>query len=195
MPITSVEKDLDALTMTVTADFPVPVSRLWDAYADPRQLEKFWGPEGWPATFTRHDMAPGGRSEYYMTGPDGERADAGRTYRAPTRPWRKPDLDQPWHGESTSRARQPGYAVGLLHRAGDYHHADADADPQGHHVGVVGMVGQRGHATAHVELPPVRICGLRERRGGRGHGERDERAAHAPGVGTTGLHHDGTPNA
>ena len=44
MPITSVEKDLDALTMTVTADFPVPVSRLWDVYADPRQLERFWGP-------------------------------------------------------------------------------------------------------------------------------------------------------
>ncbi|WP_127571804.1 SRPBCC family protein [Georgenia faecalis] len=74
MPITSVEKDLDALTMTVVAEFPVPARRLWDAYADPRQLEKFWGPEGWPATFTRHDMAPGGRSAYYMSGPDGERA-------------------------------------------------------------------------------------------------------------------------
>ena len=74
MPITSVEKDLDALTMTIVADFPVPVSRLWDAYADPRLLEKFWGPVEWPATFTRHDMAPGGRSDYYMTGPDGERA-------------------------------------------------------------------------------------------------------------------------
>lgn len=66
------------------------------------------------------------RPELFAARPDGERADAGRTYRAPTRPWRKPDLDQPWHGESTSRARQPGYAVGLLHRAGDYHHADAD---------------------------------------------------------------------
>jgi uncharacterized protein YndB with AHSA1/START domain len=74
MPITSVEKDLDALTMTVVADFPVPVRRLWDAYADPRQLEKFWGPVEWPATFTRHDMAVGGRSNYYMSGPDGERS-------------------------------------------------------------------------------------------------------------------------
>ena len=72
MPITSVERDLDAATLTVVADFPVPVRRLWDAYADPRQLEKFWGPEGWPATFTRHDMAVGGRSAYAMTGPDGE---------------------------------------------------------------------------------------------------------------------------
>jgi len=74
MPLASVEKDLDALTMTITADFPVPVRRLWDAYADPRQLERFWGPPGWPATFTRHDMFPGGYSQYYMTGPDGERS-------------------------------------------------------------------------------------------------------------------------
>ncbi|HQD21120.1 MAG TPA: SRPBCC family protein, partial [Arachnia sp.] len=48
--------------------------RLWDAYADPRQIERFWGPPGWPATFTRHDVAVGGRSNYAMTGPDGERS-------------------------------------------------------------------------------------------------------------------------
>ena len=71
MPITSLTSDTDALTLTVIGDYPVPVERLWDAYADPRQLEKFWGPETWPATFTRHDMKPGGRSEYHMSGPDG----------------------------------------------------------------------------------------------------------------------------
>lgn len=74
MPVTSVSKDADALTMTVVADFTVPVERLWDAYADPRQIEKFWGPVEWPATFVRHDFVPGGRSDYYMTGPDGERS-------------------------------------------------------------------------------------------------------------------------
>jgi uncharacterized protein YndB with AHSA1/START domain len=74
MPITSVTKDPEALTMTVVADFAVPLRRLWDAYADPRQIEKFWGPVEWPATFTRHDMAVGGRSDYVMTGPDGERS-------------------------------------------------------------------------------------------------------------------------
>ncbi|HMR48423.1 MAG TPA: SRPBCC family protein [Arachnia sp.] len=72
MPITSVTQDPEALTLTVVADFPVPVRRLWDAYADPRQLERFWGPPGWPATFTRHDVAVGGRSNYAMTGPDGD---------------------------------------------------------------------------------------------------------------------------
>ncbi|WP_105565596.1 SRPBCC family protein [Microbacterium halophytorum] len=72
MPVTNVEKDLDALTMTIVADFAVPVERLWNAYADPRQIEKFWGPPEYPATFTRHDVAVGGESHYVMTGPDGD---------------------------------------------------------------------------------------------------------------------------
>jgi uncharacterized protein YndB with AHSA1/START domain len=71
MPITQVSSNAQDLTLTVVADYPVPVERLWDAYADPRQLERFWGPEQWPATFTRHDMAVGGESHYYMSGPDG----------------------------------------------------------------------------------------------------------------------------
>jgi len=60
VPITDVISDAQALTITVIADYPVPVERLCDAYADPRQLERFWGPAEWPATFTRHDMAVGG---------------------------------------------------------------------------------------------------------------------------------------
>jgi uncharacterized protein YndB with AHSA1/START domain len=72
MPLTSVSKDVEALTMTVVAEFPATLQRLWEAYVDPRQLERFWGPPGWPATFTRHDAAPGGRSTYSMKGPDGD---------------------------------------------------------------------------------------------------------------------------
>lgn len=74
MPITSITSDPEALTLTLIGDYPVPVERLWEAWSDPRQLERFWGPPGWPATFTRHDMAVGGRAEYHMTGPDGERS-------------------------------------------------------------------------------------------------------------------------
>lgn len=74
MPITSVTSDPAALSLTVVGDYPVPVERLWDAFADPRQLERFWGPPTWPATFVRHDLTVGGRSEYFMTGPDGEQA-------------------------------------------------------------------------------------------------------------------------
>jgi uncharacterized protein YndB with AHSA1/START domain len=72
MPLTSVTKDAAALTLTVVGDYPVRQQRLWDAFADPRQLERFWGPPAWPATFTRHDMKVGGRAEYFLTGPKGE---------------------------------------------------------------------------------------------------------------------------
>ena len=73
MPVTAVTTDTDALTIEVVADFTVPVRRLWDAYLDPRQLERFWGPPEYPATFVRHDGFVGGISTYYMTSPEGER--------------------------------------------------------------------------------------------------------------------------
>lgn len=72
MPIVSVTSDLPTLTLTAVGEYPVTVERLWAAWSDPRQLERFWGPPTWPATFTRHDMRVGGRSEYAMTGPKGE---------------------------------------------------------------------------------------------------------------------------
>jgi uncharacterized protein YndB with AHSA1/START domain len=74
MPVIEIRKDPAALTTTVVAQFAAPVARVWDAYADARQLEQFWGPPEWPATFVRHEFAVGGRSEYYMTGPNGERS-------------------------------------------------------------------------------------------------------------------------
>ena len=73
MPLTSVTKDATKLTLTVVGDYPVPQQRLWDAFADPRQLERFWGPPFAPATFTRHDMKVGGRAEYFLTLPDGKK--------------------------------------------------------------------------------------------------------------------------
>lgn len=72
MPVTAVTSDPATLTLTAIGEYPVPVERLWRAWADPRQLERFWGPPQWPATFTRHDMVTGGRSAYLMTGPNGE---------------------------------------------------------------------------------------------------------------------------
>ena len=73
MPLTSVTKDAETLTLTVVGDFPVPQQRLWEAFADPRQLERFWGPPFAPSTFTHHDMRVGGRAEYFLTLPEGER--------------------------------------------------------------------------------------------------------------------------
>jgi uncharacterized protein YndB with AHSA1/START domain len=70
--VTGVEKDPQALTMVVTAEFDASVERIWQLWADPRQLERWWGPPTYPATFTRHDLTPGSRVEYHMTGPSGD---------------------------------------------------------------------------------------------------------------------------
>jgi uncharacterized protein YndB with AHSA1/START domain len=72
MPVTSVESDAEALTMTLIADFPVGPERLWAVFTDPRQLERFWGPPGWPATFASFAFEPGGRARYSMASPTGE---------------------------------------------------------------------------------------------------------------------------
>ncbi len=72
MPVTDVTTDPQSLTMALTAEFPVPVERLWLAFTDPSQLERFWGPPGWPATFTEFDLAVGGMARYHMTSPTGQ---------------------------------------------------------------------------------------------------------------------------
>ena len=72
MTVTAVRKDPNALTMTTTAEFDASPERVWQLWADPRQLERWWGPPTYPATFTRHDLAPGSRVEYHMTGPEGD---------------------------------------------------------------------------------------------------------------------------
>ena len=72
MTVTAVRKDPAALTMTVDAEFQAPAERIWQLWADPRQLERWWGPPTYPATFTKHDLAPGSRVEYHMTGPEGD---------------------------------------------------------------------------------------------------------------------------
>lgn len=71
MPVTSITSHPETLSLRIEAEYPVPVERLWEAYVDPRQFERFWGPVGYPATFARHDVAPGGESRYFMTSPDG----------------------------------------------------------------------------------------------------------------------------
>ena len=70
MTVTAITKDPAALTMTLTAEFSAPPERVWQLWADPRQLERWWGPPTYPATVTAHDLRVGGRVEYHMTGPE-----------------------------------------------------------------------------------------------------------------------------
>jgi len=74
LSITSIDTDPDRLTVTLIADFAASVERVWELWADPRKLERWWGPPDYPATFEKHDLVPGGEVTYFMTGPDGGRS-------------------------------------------------------------------------------------------------------------------------
>ena len=73
MTVISVDTDHDNLTVTLTSDFDAPVERVWELWADPRKLERWWGPPSYPATFESHNLVAGGEVTYFMTGPEGER--------------------------------------------------------------------------------------------------------------------------
>jgi uncharacterized protein YndB with AHSA1/START domain len=50
MTVTSVRKDPQTLTLTLEAEFEALPERVWQLWADPRQLERWWG----PADVSRH---------------------------------------------------------------------------------------------------------------------------------------------
>ncbi|MDH6243844.1 SRPBCC domain-containing protein [Mycobacterium sp. OTB74] len=107
MTVVSSDIDAQALTLTFVTEFSAPPERVWQVWEDPRQLERWWGPPTWPATFTRHELTPGGESRYHMTGPEGEKAPGWwRTVETQpphrlvvedgfSRPDGEPDLDMP----------------------------------------------------------------------------------------------------
>ncbi|GAA4431213.1 SRPBCC domain-containing protein [Georgenia halophila] len=74
MPVVDCVKNTEDLSLTIVAELAAPVERVWRIWSDPRQLERWWGPPTWPATFQHYDFRPGGRARYYMTGPEGQRA-------------------------------------------------------------------------------------------------------------------------
>jgi uncharacterized protein YndB with AHSA1/START domain len=73
MSVISSTKNLEALSFTLIAEFDAGVERVWQVWEDPRQLERWWGPPNYPATFDRFDFQPGGKADYYMTTPEGEK--------------------------------------------------------------------------------------------------------------------------
>ena len=72
MTVTDVRKDLTALTMRVASEWDALIARVWQLWADPRKLERWWGPPTYPATVVEHDLRPGGKVSYFMTSPEGE---------------------------------------------------------------------------------------------------------------------------
>ena len=90
MTVTNVHKDSEAMTMTITAEFEAPIGPVWQMWENPRQLERWWGPPTYPATVITHDLTPGGKVDYLMTGPEGDQ---------PRGWWRVIEVDAPYHLE------------------------------------------------------------------------------------------------
>lgn len=72
MTVTDVRKDPSTCSMEVISEFDAPIDAVWQMWADPRRLERWWGPPTYPATFVDHDLTPGGSVTYFMTGPEGD---------------------------------------------------------------------------------------------------------------------------
>ena len=100
MSIVSVEQDFDGLALILVAEFEAPIERVWELWADPRQLERWWGPPTHPATVEKHDLAAGGEVTYVMIGPGGEQS----------RGW--------WRVTSVAPPRSLEFTDGFAHRDG-----------------------------------------------------------------------------
>src|SRR4051812_9458556 len=55
----------------ITRLYDAPVKMVWEAWVDPKQVAKWWGPRGFTITTKHKDVKPGGKWVYTMHGPDG----------------------------------------------------------------------------------------------------------------------------
>lgn len=55
----------------ITRIYDAPVKMVWDAWTDPKQVAKWWGPRGFTITTHSKDLRVGGHWAYTMHGPDG----------------------------------------------------------------------------------------------------------------------------
>lgn len=57
--------------MVLTRSFAAPRGLVWQAWIDPAQLARWWGPDGFSITTHEHALGPGGVWRLTMHGPDG----------------------------------------------------------------------------------------------------------------------------
>ena len=163
MSITGIEKDPVARTMTVNASFDATIQRVWQLWADPRQLERWWGPPSYPATVTEHDLVPDGRVRYFMTGPEGDRHGGYWRVREVVAPHRLTFVDGFEDDEGAPNPDMPQSDVEVVLARAD---RGRDGNGRHHHVRVGGGDGapaRDGHGGGHARghgpdrRPPRRV--------------------------------------
>lgn len=71
---TEILRDLSNRKLSVTRAFNAPVEKVWRAWTEAEQLDKWWAPRPWRAITKSMDFTPGGFWLYCMAGPNGEKA-------------------------------------------------------------------------------------------------------------------------
>lgn len=67
------EKDLANKQLLVTREFKAPVEKVWRAWTEAEQLDKWWGPRPWNAETKTMEFKTGGQWLYAMVSPAGEK--------------------------------------------------------------------------------------------------------------------------
>lgn len=57
--------------IVITRVFDAPRELIWNAWTDPKQVVRWWGPRGFTTTIHEMDVRPGGVWKQTMHGPDG----------------------------------------------------------------------------------------------------------------------------
>ena len=71
MDTTQGSEHQDGATFRNQRVVPYPAERIFEAFAQPEQLARWWGPKGFTNTFEVFEFRPGGRWKFVMHGPDG----------------------------------------------------------------------------------------------------------------------------
>jgi uncharacterized protein YndB with AHSA1/START domain len=84
----SAQSELFPMEITNTRTFPTTRDILFDAFADPKKLKHWWGPEGFTNTIHAFELKRGGTWRFTMHGPDGADFDNTSTFHEITAPER-----------------------------------------------------------------------------------------------------------
>lgn len=68
--MTDSTSDQETFDVIVEREFDVPVERLWNSWADPDEVKKWWGPRGFTCPIANVDLREGGRTFVAMQAPE-----------------------------------------------------------------------------------------------------------------------------
>lgn len=74
--------------LVFSRELNAPREKVWNAWTDPAQLARWWGPTGFTTTTSAHELRPGGQWRFVMHGPDGQDYDNVITFETVTPPER-----------------------------------------------------------------------------------------------------------